>query len=79
MLQTRNSQFHLMTELLDFSIYVIFAAAIWALGSTQLPTKMSTKNHPAVKGRLACKASNLTAIYKIYFLFIYFMLPFTIY
>jgi hypothetical protein len=33
-----------------------------ALGLTQPPTEMSIKNLPVVKGRLARKADNLTAI-----------------
>jgi hypothetical protein len=33
-----------------------------ALGSTQPVTEMSTKNLPGAKGRLACKADDLTAI-----------------
>jgi hypothetical protein len=33
-----------------------------ALGSTQLLTKMSTRNLPGSKGRLAYKADNLTAV-----------------
>jgi hypothetical protein len=32
------------------------------LGSTQLLTEMSTRNHTSDKGRLARKADNLTAI-----------------
>jgi hypothetical protein len=33
-----------------------------ALGSSQPLTEMSTRNLPAGKGRLACKADNITAI-----------------
>jgi hypothetical protein len=33
-----------------------------ALGSTQPLTEMSTRNLPGGKGRLACKAGNLTSI-----------------
>jgi hypothetical protein len=33
-----------------------------ALGSTQPLTEMSTRNLAGGKGRLACKADNLTAI-----------------
>jgi hypothetical protein len=33
-----------------------------ALGATQPPTEMSTRNLPASKGQQACKADNLTAI-----------------
>jgi hypothetical protein len=35
-----------------------------ALGSTQPPTEMSTRNIPGSKGRPARKADNLTAIYE---------------
>jgi hypothetical protein len=35
-----------------------------ALGSTQPLTEMSTRNIPGDKGRPACKADNLTAIYE---------------
>jgi hypothetical protein len=35
-----------------------------ALESTQLLTEMSIKNLPGDKGRLACKADSLTAIYE---------------
>jgi hypothetical protein len=33
-----------------------------ALGSTQPPTEMSTRNLPGGKGRPACEADNLTAV-----------------
>jgi hypothetical protein len=44
----------------DFLIYLIFP--VMALGSTQPPTEMSTRNLPRGKGRPARKADNLTAI-----------------
>jgi hypothetical protein len=45
---------------LDFSIDLILPAALWALGSTQPLTEMSTRNLPRGNGRQARKAGNLT-------------------
>jgi hypothetical protein len=50
-------------KLLNFLIELIFPASLTiALGSTQPPTEMSTRNFLGGKGRPACKADNLAAI-----------------
>jgi hypothetical protein len=47
-----------------FSIYLIFPAALWPRGSTQLLTEMSARNLPGGRGKgwPARKADNLAAI-----------------
>jgi hypothetical protein len=47
---------------LDFSIDLIFPAALLALGSTQPLIEMSTRSLPEGKGRPARGADNLTTI-----------------
>jgi hypothetical protein len=47
---------------LDFSIDLMFPAAIWPRGSTQPLTEMGTRDLPGRKGRPARKVDNLTAI-----------------
>jgi hypothetical protein len=49
---------------LDFSIYLILAVALMALGSTQPATEMSTRNLPGGRGLPARGADNLTAIFE---------------
>jgi hypothetical protein len=49
---------------LVFSIDIILPAALWALGSTQPPTEMSTRNLPGDKGRPTREADNLATIRK---------------
>jgi hypothetical protein len=61
MLQAGRSQVRFPMRSLDFSIDVILPAAL-ALGSTQPPTEMSTRNLPGGKGRPAREADNLLAI-----------------
>jgi hypothetical protein len=49
---------------LDFSIDLIFPAALWALGSTHPLREMSTSNLSGGKGRPTRKADNLTVIWE---------------
>jgi hypothetical protein len=62
MLKAGRSRVLFLVRSSDFLIDLILPAALWALGSTQPLTEMSTMNLPGVKGRLAHKADNLTAI-----------------
>jgi hypothetical protein len=48
----------------DFLICLILPAALWALGSTQTPTEVSTRNLPGGKKRPARRADNFAAIYE---------------
>jgi hypothetical protein len=59
MLQAGMSRVRLPMRSLDFSIYLILAAALW---STQSLTEMSARNIRGGKGRPAREADNLTAI-----------------
>jgi hypothetical protein len=62
MLQAGNSRVQFPVRSLDFSVYLIFPAAIFSLGSTQLPTEMSTRDLPGCEGQPARKADSFTAI-----------------
>jgi hypothetical protein len=69
MLQAGRSQVPFPMRPLDSLIDLILPVALWALGSTQPITEMSTRNLPGggggVRGgRPARKADNLTAICK---------------
>jgi hypothetical protein len=62
MLQAGRSWVRFPMRLLEFSIDLNLSAALWALGSTQPLTEMSTRNLFGGEGRPARKADNLTAI-----------------
>jgi hypothetical protein len=47
-----------------FSDDLILSSALWALGSTQPLTEMSTRNLPGRKGRPARKTDKLTATFE---------------
>jgi hypothetical protein len=64
MLQAGRSRVPFPMRSLDFSINLILPAALWALGSTQPLTEISTRNLPGGERRPARKADNLTAICK---------------
>jgi hypothetical protein len=61
MLQAGRSPVRVPDEV-DFSIYLILPAALWALGSTQPLTEVSTRNLPGSKLRPVRRADNLAAI-----------------
>jgi hypothetical protein len=62
MLQAGKSPVRVPMKSLDFSVQLIFPAALWAWGSTQPLAEISTRNLPGVKGQPARKADHLTAI-----------------
>jgi hypothetical protein len=62
MLQAGRSRVRVPMRSLEFSNLPSASSRIMALGSTQLLTEMSTRNHPGGKGRPARKIDNVTAI-----------------
>jgi hypothetical protein len=62
MLQTERSRVQVTMRSMDFLIWANPSNRTMALESIQPLTEMSTRNLPGGKGRLACKADNLTAI-----------------
>jgi hypothetical protein len=50
-------------EVIEFFTWPNPSSRIMALGLTQPLTEMSIRNLPGGKGRLECKADNLTAVY----------------
>jgi hypothetical protein len=61
MLQVGSSRVRVLMRCI-FSIVLNPSSRTMALGSTQPPTEMSTRNLPGGKGRPARKAENLTTI-----------------
>jgi hypothetical protein len=62
MLQAGRLRVRSPMRLYDFSSYLILLAILWALGSTQPLSEMSTRNVSGGKGRPVRKADNLTTI-----------------